>query len=519
MAHIHQKIVIIGGGIAGLCTAVYAQRCGYQAEVLEMNDAPGGLATSWRRGGYVFETCLHWLLGSNPKSAMHAQWADVCDIDSLTFIDSPEFQRIETERGESLSIFTNIDRLEAEMLRISPRDATRIRRFAADVRRIARFKLPDPATGLAGNWRAYLHDIPYLPLLHRLSHTTSAEYGKRFAHPLLRSFFGEGSMGQMSVAALFFSLAWMSQGDAGYAIGGSQALIQSIVQRLEALGGELRLSAKVEKILVEHDAAVGVRLADGEKVRADWVISAADGHATLYDLLDGKYTDVAEESVYHHLQTFPSYLQVSLGVAQDLSQHPGLVTRLLDAPIQVDPTTALNQLSFRIFHFDPTFAPAGKTAVTCFLPTRNFEYWLRLSEHDATAYQQEKQRVAQAVIAVLERRIPGIRSAIELTDVSTPATVIRYTGNWKGSMEGWLPTPASGFSPLPNMLPGLSQFMMVGQWVMPGGGLPSGLMTARRAMRSICRHDRVPFNPPQQVVRAAPAVPTARPTSASTAAH
>src|ERR1035441_3714108 len=171
MAHIHQKIVIIGGGIAGLCTAVYARRCGYQVEVLEMHDTAGGLATSWRRGGYVFETCLHWLLGSNPKSAMHAQWADVCDIDSLTFIDSPEFQRIETERGESLSIYTNIDRLEAEMLRISPRDATRIRRFPADGRRIARFKLPAPATGLAGNWRAYLHDIPYLPLLHRLSHT------------------------------------------------------------------------------------------------------------------------------------------------------------------------------------------------------------------------------------------------------------------------------------------------------------------------------------------------------------
>jgi len=35
---------------------------------------------------------------------------------------------------------------------------------------------------------------------------------------------------------------------------------------------------------------------------------------------------------------------------------------------------------------------------------------------------------------------------------------------------------------------------MVGQWVMPGGGLPSGIMTARTALKAICKHDRVPFD-------------------------
>jgi len=78
-----------------------------------------------------------------------------------------------------------------------------------------------------------------------------------------------------------------------------------------------------------------------------------------------------------------------------------------------------------------------------------------------------------------------------MTDVSTPATVIRYTGNWKGSMEGWLMTPATGFRPLPKDLPGLRRFKMVGQWVMPRG-LPSGLMTARSAIREVCKEDRVP---------------------------
>ena len=48
-----RKIVVIGGGIAGLCTAVYARKCGYDIEVLEQHDNAGGLATSWQRGDYA----------------------------------------------------------------------------------------------------------------------------------------------------------------------------------------------------------------------------------------------------------------------------------------------------------------------------------------------------------------------------------------------------------------------------------------------------------------------------------
>jgi phytoene dehydrogenase-like protein len=90
--------------------------------------------------------------------------------------------------------------------------------------------------------------------------------------------------------------------------------------------------------------------------------------------------------------------------------------------------------------------------------------------------------------------VPHIQPAIEVIDVSTPATVERYTGNRQGTMEGWLVRPGDGFKPFRNTLPGLHQFMMVGQWVMPGGGLPSGPMTARPAVKAICRHDHVPFD-------------------------
>src|SRR5271166_3231321 len=280
-----RKIVIVGGGIAGLCAAVYAQKCGYQAEVLEMHDMAGGLATSWRRGAYTFETCLHWLYGSNPTGAMHSQWKEVFDIDRLTFVHPEVMARLETERGECLSVYTNVDRLETELLKQAPQDTNEIRRFVSAIRSLRKFKMPDPAGGWAANCSTLLHDLPCLPLLRKLSHMSGREYGKRFKHPLLRSFFGEGEMGRLSAMARFLSLTWMGAGDGGYAIGGSQAIIRLIEEKLASLGGRVRFGAKVERILVERDTAVGVQLADGETIAADWVISAADGHATIYDLL------------------------------------------------------------------------------------------------------------------------------------------------------------------------------------------------------------------------------------------
>jgi hypothetical protein len=79
---------------------------------------------------------------------------------------------------------------------------------------------------------------------------------------------------------------------------------------------------------------------------------------------------------------------------------------------------------------------AGHTPVTGSLPTYSFRFWVYLLQRNPPQYPAEKHRVAEAVIATLERSVGDIREAIEAIDVSTPATVIRYTGNWKGSYGG-----------------------------------------------------------------------------------
>ncbi|MBY0563229.1 MAG: NAD(P)/FAD-dependent oxidoreductase [Hyphomonadaceae bacterium] len=490
-----RKVVIVGGGIAGLCAGVYAQRCGYQAQILEQHSIPGGLATSWTRGDYTFETCLHWFLGSSPEGVLGVQWREVFDVDKLAFIQAEEYQRIETEDGRSLIIYADVDRMEAEFLRVAPEDAEDIKAFAGAIRQLADFPMDAMNAAWPRRAIAMLRFAPKLPLLQRWSSISAAEFGAGFKHELLRRFFTDSATADMAVLALVFMFAWMTQKNAGYPLGGAKAIIEPIAERFRALGGEMRLMTPVRKILVEEDVAIGVETGDGETVKADWVISAADGHATIYDMLGGAYRDATIDTFYKQQKLFPSYLQVSLGLARDCAHEPGFLARVLSKPLRVDPETELETLSFRIFHFDPTFAPAGKTAVTCFLPTFNDRYWLNLHRNDPVTYESEKRRIAEAVVAVLERRLPGIGQDIEVRDVSTPATVVHFTGNWRGSMEGFLPTPATGFAPRRQTLPGLEHFLMVGQWVHPGGGLPSGLMTARAALKAICRRDHTPFLP------------------------
>ena len=488
-----RKVVIIGAGIAGLSAAVYAQKCGYQAEVLEMNDIAGGLAMSWRRGDYTFETCLHWLYGSNPKSRMYARWKEIFDIEKLTFLDPRQSSRLETPDGRSLTLYTNLRRLEGELLRKAPQDAAEIHRLVRSIRDLRKFAMLDPCGGRIWLYFAMLRNLPILPVLRRLSGTSCSQYSQRFENPVLRAAIGGGDFSDLPVLAMLLPLAWMDAQNAAYAVGGSQAIIRLIQQKLTSLGGRIRFGRKVERILTRKDTAVGVLLANGEGIEADWVISASDGHATLYNLLGGRYTPDAITKIYDEWKTFPSYVQVSLGVASDLKRQPPCFTRLLDKPLTVDPGTELHRLSFRVFNFDPTFAPPGKTAVTCFLPTRNVDYWVKLRNENPEAYRAEKRRVADAVIAVFVKRLSHLRGAIEVVDVSTPASVVRHTGNWKGSMEGWLPTPQTGFRRLPDTVPGLHRFRMIGQWVSPGGGLPSGLMTARCAVKAMCKEDGLRF--------------------------
>lgn len=479
MASTQPKMVIIGGGIAGLCAGIYARKKGFETEVLEANKISGGLATAWKRKGYTFENCVHWLVGSKKHGDLNDMWREVFDIDQLEFYESKIQSAL--ERGKQrITFYRDNDVLEKELLSKAPEDAKAIAGFMRDVRKLTRFRMPADTSfweKIIGTGRI----IPYLPLLSRASKITVREYGKRFTNPLLRSYF-QGALGELSLTAILFSFAWMNSGNAGYPVGGSLRMIRLIEESYRKLGGKIRFDSRVKRIVVEGSFASGVELESGEYMDADLVVSAADGHATLFHMLGKQYLDEQTIARFKRMKPFPSYLMVSFGVAREFPGEPELLSIVLDEPIQIDLQTKLEIASYRIFNYDPNFAPPGKTAIVSFIPTYEFEHWAKLCENSPEEYQCEKKRVAAAIVDIFEKRYPGSKEKIEVIDVATPATVFRYTGNWQGSMEGWLITPQTGIRQLPSTIPGIHNFYMVGQWISPGGGLPSGLLTARNVI-------------------------------------
>ncbi len=495
-----KSITIIGAGFAGLAAGIYAQMNGYRTQIFELHNQPGGLCTAWKRKGYTIDGCIHWLVGSSPVSGMHRFWQEVGIAKGLDIIDLDEFARYENTDGRTVVFYTDVDRLEKHLLELSPQDKTSIREMTGAIRLCLKFDLPfdfeSPAKKLSKAIKSAVLFALSKKKIKKWLHTSVVDFAGQFKDPALRGAMEDMLMPEFSVFFLFFTLAYLHNRDAGYPLGGSVPMSLDMAKKYTSLGGTIHYGHRAEKILVEDGKAVGVRFTNGREIRSDRVISAADGHATIFEMLDGKFVDDKIRDRYDKWQVFPPLVYVGLGVNRSFSEEPHTVSGFsfpLEKPVKIA-GTEYTRLPVHPYHHDPSLAPPGKTSIVVMLPG-DYSYWKELA-HDQKAYKAEKEKTAQTVIGLLEQRFPGISGQVEMTDVATPLTFERYTGNWQGSFEGWMLTPANASSvmrPLKQTLPGLQNFYMCGQWVEPGGGLPTGVMSGRRLVKALCKEDGKKF--------------------------
>ncbi len=496
----NDRIIIVGGGFAGLAAGIYGQMNGYATEIFEMHDKPGGLCTSWDRKGYTIDACIHWLVGSNPRSSFHDIWKEVGLLPGREFIDMDLYLRYEASDGRVVNFYCDIDRLEKHLLEFSPADAQPIRDFTDAIRMLLVFD----QSGKEASFFSRLGEKAALGWamavkgrkMTRWMKTTIIDFTARLKDPVLKEAFRELWIPEFSLFFMLFAFAWLHNRNAGYPLGGSMPLSRALEEKYLQLGGKIRFNSKVEKILTEKGKAQGVMLADGSEHRAARVVSAADGHATIFKMLEGNYVSPEIREQYETWPVFHPLLFLGLGVDRTFEEIPKSVSGFsfpLKETVEIAGRT-IDRLSVHLYHHDPSMAPAGKTALTVMLES-DYDFWKKLSE-DRQAYLAAKEEVRRKIIACLEVRFPGITAQVEMTDVATPTTFERYTGNWKGSFEGWLITPRNAntmIKPLKQTLPGLQNFYMCGQWVEPGGGLPTGITSGRRLIKSICREDKKRF--------------------------
>jgi phytoene dehydrogenase-like protein len=294
---------------------------------------------------------------------------------------------------------------------------------------------------------------------------------------------------EVNLMVLVFPMACFDLKSAGYPIGGSYGLAKKLEERYLALGGKVHYHTPVHKIIVEDNTAKGLLVRHEVAHYSDITLSAADWYFTVFEALEGKYATRAmiDAKDGRSLELFWSVVQCSFGINKDLSHLPQLTRFPLEEELVSPDGTVYLRLEVHIYHYDPTMAPPGKSTVVVSFYTKERNFWLDLRKTNRATYRAVKNGFLEKVLERLDQRLGGIRQLVEMTDIATPATFYRYTHNWQGSVQGFLPgRHLLARIPVKATLPGLKNFYYSSHWSVPVGGLPQAIRGARDVVRRIC---------------------------------
>lgn len=492
-----KKVVIIGAGIAGLSAGCYLQANGYQTEIYEASQQSGGLCAAWTRGDYTFDPCLNWLAGTNPADPLNKIWQELDAVNNKSIIDFEEFIAIESRGNKMFYVYSDIEKLSAEMKKIAPEDRVLIDELIDVIKKVSRMKCfiekaPELYT-LIEKVKFGIKHLSFYPVFLKWGKISLKDYVLKFKNQFLKEVLVVIAGDERnSVLSLILLLSLICKKSAGYPAGGAADFVKSIESKYLNLGGKINFNSKVSSIIVKENKAAGIKLFDGMSYDADKVISAADGYTTIFKMLDGKYLNKKIINYYNEFDLYHSIIQVCLGIDGTFNDVPHYISLPLVRPMIVDNKSRIDRIKVKILNYDQAMAAEGKTSVIVTIPSVH-EFWVNLRQNNPRRYKVEKERIAKEIIGILDKKFEGLAGKVEVYDVSTPATYIRYTGNWCASIGGWLQTPELIGKKMQSTLPGLINFYMAGQWIEPGGGLHQAALSGRNTAQIICSKDNKKF--------------------------
>lgn len=478
------KILIIGGGVAGLSAGIYAQMNGHHAIICEKHAVAGGNLTGWNRGEYHIDNCIHWLTGTNPATREYRIWKDLGALGDGIDLHRTEILYTCERDGQTVSLYRDLDKTEREMLALSPRDERVIRSFFKTVRAI------QGHVGIAGEHHDQkikpLAKLTTLPGIIKHHWMSTEELANRLQHPLLRDFM-TGLIGkQFSSFALAVIVATFCGANGDIPKGSSCAMLSRIAARFKALGGELLLKKEAASIHHENGYASAVTFTDGSEIKADFVIITSDPAMAYKTFLAAKMPQELErEYARADMHRFSSY---HCALACDASELPFHGDFIFEIPQEYRERLHTDRLVVREFSHEKDFAPKGKallqTLTLCGEEDARAFIQLRA---DKKAYAEKKRGIAADVVEIITRKFPSLAGKLKALDVWTPATYQRYIGSEVGSWMSFILPPRRIPRTLDNRAKPLKNVVFATQWLRAPGGLPIAASEGKRAMDRVLK--------------------------------
>ena len=490
--------VIIGAGLGGLSCAAAFARQGFKPLVLEQHFVPGGYATTFKRpGGFEFDVSLH-STSVGERNGIHNLIPGFPEIKDIVFVPHKVLYRAIFPDYDIRVAHRDVDGYIKILTGYFPEETEGIQNlFQAMQGLLTDLNKYNGAAGKV-DMSTFPHDFP------NLFKSVTSTWGKfqdsYIKNPKLKaivsSLWGYFGLPPSKLASIYYAMPLMGYLAEGgyYPVGKSQKISHALVKFIEERGGKVLLRTRAESILVKDHAAYGVKTADGKEYTAKVVVSNANAFDTFHKMMDEKEFLKDYLARMDGFSVSLSSFQVFLGLKKDLIREAGVTeTEIFYEPGYDDEegyNAALNaeveKQGFGLTLYDNLYkgySPQGKNTLNL-ITLQGYEPWKKFEADyfagKKDAYRAEKERMADILIKKAEETLlPGLSQAIEVKEIGTPLTNVRYTSNYRGAIYGWDQTLSNSMPRrLPQKTP-IKNLYLAGAWTQPGHGygavIPSGL--------------------------------------------
>ena len=490
-----KKIIIIGAGISGLSAGIYGQKNGYLTEIFEKNPSHGGLCVSWERDNFPIDGCVHWMTGTRKGTEMYSMWKELGAFTHRNIVYSDNFGTVEY-KGESVTFWCDLNRLERELIDISPDDKKMIKKTVKMIYKIQNMPLPTDiplsAMSLKRKIKFVFRVFPYLWVYWKTITKSKEEFASKFKSPLLQYAFSHIVPGDGNAYSALYAYGTVALGNGGTVKGGSSMLSDNMAKSYKDHGGEIHYNSPVEEILIENKKAVGIKLKNGEIHKADYVISACDITET-YKFLHNKYRVRQFDKRFNNPEAYPVPSCVYVSLKIDYEEFKKL--RITDVfEFECEDFLVGNRqeksIKFHVYSYDETFIKDGNVLMTVLVhqTEKDYEYW-ELMHKDYKKYLEEKKRVGEAILIRLEKRFPTLAGKMKVIDVTSPKTYNRYTNAYHGAYMPFSFTSKGSIYYSNGLVKRVKNLMLAGQWTLLPGGLPIAMMSGKFAIQRLLKKD------------------------------